>query len=105
MKCSIIGRVLSGTIIKNIEKYLAEHEKRELKLRATTDGVEAYREADYVIIAAPVNYAPQKNFFNCSVVEAVIDLALKSNEKAIMVIKGTILMGYIEEVREQLESD
>ena len=88
-----------------IEKYLAEHEERGLKLTATTDGEQAYRLADYVIIAAPTNYDPQKNFFDCSAVESVIDLVLKSSETATMVIKSTIPVGYTRRVREQFKTD
>ena len=88
-----------------IEKYLAEHEERGLKLHATTDGASAYADADYVIIAAPTNYDPQKNFFDCSAVEAVIDLVLKSSEKATMIIKSTIPVGYTKKAREQFKTD
>ena len=88
-----------------IEKYLAEHEERGLNLRATTDAALAYRDADYVIIAAPTNYDPQKNFFDCSAVEAVIDLVLKNSDKAMMVIKSTIPVGYTKKVREQFGTD
>ena len=68
-----------------IEKYLAEHEERKLDLMATMDGASAYASADYVIIAAPTNYDPQKNFFDCSAVESVIELVLQSSETAMMV--------------------
>ena len=88
-----------------IVKYLAEHEERGLRLTATTDGAEAYSAADYVIIAAPTNYDPQKNFFDCSAVESVIELVLKSSEHAIMVIKSTIPVGYTEKVREKYNTD
>ncbi len=88
-----------------IEKYLMEHEKRQLSLRATTDGASAYAEADFVIIAAPTNYDPQKNFFDCSAVEAVIDLVLKSNDHAMMIIKSTIPVGYTKRVREAFHTD
>ncbi len=88
-----------------IEKFLAEHEERGLSLHATLDGAEAYKEADFVIIAAPTNYDPQKNFFDCSAVEAVIDLVLKSSEKATMVIKSTIPVGYTESVRKKFNTD
>ncbi len=88
-----------------IEKFLAEHEERGLSLTATTDGAAAYADADYVIIAAPTNYDPQKNFFDCSAVEAVIDLVLKSSETAVMVIKSTIPVGYTEKVRRQFGTD
>ena len=88
-----------------IEKFLAEHEERKLSLTATTDGAAAYAGADYVIIAAPTNYDPQKNFFDCSAVEAVIDLVLKSSDTAVMVIKSTIPVGYTEKVRKQFGTD
>ena len=74
-----------------IEKYLAE---KELDLTATLDGEAAYKNADFVVIAAPTNYDPQKNFFDTSHVEEVIDLVLKVNPDAIMVIKSTIPVGY-----------
>ncbi len=79
-----------------IEKYLAE---KELDLTATLDAEVAYKDAEYVIIAAPTNYDSQKNFFDCSAVEAVIELVLKVNPKAMMVIKSTIPVGYTESVR------
>ncbi len=81
-----------------IEKYLAE---KPLDLTATLDGESAYRDADYVIIAAPTNYDSKKNFFDCSAVEAVIELVLKVNPKATMVIKSTIPVGYTKSVREK----
>ncbi|MBR1382464.1 MAG: nucleotide sugar dehydrogenase [Ruminococcus sp.] len=81
-----------------IEKYLAE---KELDLTATLDGESAYKDADFVVIAAPTNYDPKKNFFDCSAVEAVIELVLKVNPKAIMVIKSTIPVGYTKSVREK----
>ena len=82
-----------------IEKYLVEHKERNLNLRATTDGASAYAVADFVIITAPTNYDPQKNFFDTSAVEAVIDLVLKNSDTAMMVIKSTIPVGYTEKVR------
>ena len=88
-----------------IEKYLSEHKQRGLNLRATTDASSAYSDADYVVIAAPTNYDPQKNFFDCSAVEAVIKLVLESSEKAIMVIKSTIPVGYTKRVREMFHTD
>ena len=74
-----------------IEKYLAE---KQLDLTATLDGKEAYRDADYVVIAAPTNYDPQKNFFDTHHIEDVIDLVLSVNPDAVMVIKSTIPVGY-----------
>ena len=81
-----------------IEKYLAE---KDLDLIATLDGESAYREADFVVIAAPTNYDSQKNFFDCSAVEAVIEFVLKVNPRAVMVIKSTIPVGYTEKIRKQ----
>lgn len=88
-----------------IEKYLSEHDERQLNLTATLDGAAAYKDADYVIIAAPTNYDPKKNFFDCSAVEAVIELVLKSSDSAIMVIKSTIPVGYTESVRKKYNTD
>lgn len=79
-----------------IEKYLAE---KELNLTATLDGETAYKNADYVIIAAPTNYDSKKKYFDTSAVEAVIELVLKVNPDVIMVIKSTIPVGYTESVR------
>ena len=84
-----------------IEKYLAE---KELDLTATLDAEEAYKNAEYVIIAAPTNYDSKKNYFDTSAVETVIDLVMKSNLNAIMVIKSTIPVGYTESIREKTGS-
>ncbi len=84
-----------------IEKYLAE---KELDLTATLDGESAYKDADFVIIAAPTNYDPKKNYFDCSAVEAVIELVLKVNPDAVMVIKSTIPVGYTKSVREKYDT-
>ncbi len=81
-----------------IEKYLAE---KDLNLTATLDGESAYKDADYVIIAAPTNYDSQRNYFDTSAVESVIELVLKVNSDAIMVIKSTIPVGYTESVRKK----
>lgn len=70
-----------------IEKYLAE---KELNLKATLDGASAYKDADFIVIAAPTNYDPVKNYFDTSHVEEVIDLVLEVNPDAVMVIKSTI---------------
>lgn len=85
-----------------IEKYLAE---KELDLTATLDGEDAYRNADYVVIAAPTNYDSKKNYFDTSAVEAVIELVLKVNSDAIMVIKSTIPVGYTEATRKKYNSE
>ena len=84
-----------------IEKYLAE---KELNLTATIDGASAYKDADFVIIAAPTNYDSRKNFFDTSAVEAVIELVMSVNSNAIMVIKSTIPVGYTESVRKKYQS-
>lgn len=81
-----------------IEKYLAE---KNLNLIATTDGAAAYREADFVIIAAPTNYDSKQNYFDTSAVESVIKLVLEVNPKAIMVIKSTVPVGYTESIRKK----
>ena len=101
-KVEKINKRISPIQDKEIEEYLAE---KDLNLTATLDGASAYKDADYVIIAAPTNYEPQKNFFDCSAVEAVIDLVLKSSDKAIMVIKSTIPVGYTESVRKKFNTD
>ncbi len=85
-----------------IEKYLAE---KELKLTATLDAELAYKDAEFVIIAAPTNYDSQKNFFDTSAVEAVIELVMKYNTNAIMVIKSTIPVGYTESIRKKTGSN
>ena len=85
-----------------IEKYLAE---KELDLTATLDGETAYKDAEFVIIAAPTNYDSKKNFFDTSAVEAVIELVMKVNPDAIMVIKSTIPVGYTKSVREKYSTD
>lgn len=84
-----------------IEKYLAE---KELDLTATLDAEVAYKDVDFVVIAAPTNYDSKKNFFDTSAVEAVIDLVMKYNPKAIMVIKSTIPVGYTKSIRERTGS-
>lgn len=84
-----------------IEKYLAE---KDLNLTATLDGASAYRDADFVVIAAPTNYDPVKNYFDTSRVEEVIELVKSVNPNAIMVIKSTIPVGYTESVRKKMGS-
>ena len=90
-----------------IEKYFAEAKsgERKLHLTATVDGAAAYASADYVIIAAPTNYDPQKNFFDTGAVESVIELVLKSSDTAAMIIKSTIPVGYTESVRKKYNTD
>ena len=84
-----------------IEKYLAE---KNLNLIATLDGENAYKDADFVVIAAPTNYDSKRNFFDTSAVESVIDLVMKSNPDAVMVIKSTIPVGYTKSIRERTGS-
>ena len=90
-KVDLINHKKSPIQDEYIEKYLAE---KELNLTATLDGAAAYRNAEFVVIAAPTNYDPQKNFFDTSHVEEVIDLVLSVNPDAVMVIKSTIPVGY-----------
>ena len=97
-KVALINNRKSPIQDEYIEKYLTE---KELDLTATLDGESAYREADFVVIAAPTNYDSKKNFFDCSAVESVIELVLKVNPKAVMVIKSTIPVGYTRSVREK----
>ena len=85
-----------------IEEYLAT---KELNLKATLDANEAYKDAEFVIIAAPTNYDSKKNFFDTSAVESAIELVLKINPKTTMIIKSTILVGYTESIREKYNCD
>ena len=85
-----------------IEKYFAE---KELDLTATLDAESAYKDADFVIVAAPTNYDSQKNFFDTSAVEKVIDLVMKYNPNAIIIIKSTIPVGYTESIRKKTGSE
>lgn len=97
-KVELINNRKSPIQDEYIEKYLAE---KELNLTATLDGESAYKDADFVVIAAPTNYDSKKNFFDTSAVEAVIELVLKVNPEAMMVIKSTIPVGYTESVRKK----
>ena len=97
-KVDLINRHKSPIQDDYIEKYLAE---KDLDLTATLDGAAAYRDADYVIIAAPTNYDSARNYFDTSAVEAVIELVLSVNPDAVMVIKSTIPVGYTESVRQK----
>ena len=92
-----------------IEKYLAEHEERNLSFVATTDAESAYKDADFIIVAAPTNYDPKTNFFDCSAVESVLSLIKSVTDsreiKPTIVIKSTIPVGYTMQVREKLGMD
>ena len=101
-KVEMINRRQSPIQDEYIEKYFAE---KELDLVATLDAEEAYRDAEFVVIAAPTNYDPKKNFFDTSAVEAVIQLVMKVNPSAIMVIKSTIPVGFTASVRAKYGSD
>ena len=101
-KVEMINQRISPIQDEYIEKYFAE---KELNLRATLDAEEAYRDADFVVIAAPTNYDPVKNFFDTSAVEKVIETVMKCNPNAIMVIKSTIPVGYTESIRQQTGSE
>ena len=100
-KVDLVNRRLSPIQDEYIEKYLAE---KELSLTATLDAEAAYRDAQFVVIAAPTNYDSQKNFFDTSAVEAVIDIVMRVNPEAIMVIKSTIPVGFTANVREKTGS-
>ena len=97
-KVDMLNRKESPIRDEYIEKYLKE---KDLDLKATLDAESAYSDADYVVIAAPTNYDPKKNYFDTSAVEAVIDLVLKVNPKAFMVIKSTIPVGFTESVKKK----
>ena len=101
-KVEMINRRQSPIQDEYIEKYFAE---KQLNLTATLDAETAYREAEIVVIAAPTNYDSQKNYFDTSAVESVIELVLRVNPKAIMIIKSTIPVGYTESVRKKFGTE
>ena len=101
-KVEMINKRISPIQDEYIEKYFAE---KELNLVATLDAESAYRDADFVVIAAPTNYDPVKNFFDTSAVENVINTVMKCNPNAIMVIKSTIPVGYTETIRQKTGSE
>lgn len=101
-KVELINQRKSPIADPEIEEYLAH---KPLKLKATLNAEEAYREADFVVIAAPTNYDPVKNFFDTSAVESVISQVMKWNPDAIMVIKSTIPVGYTEAIRQKTGSE
>ena len=97
-KVDMINRRISPIADTEIEQALAQG---GLDLHATLDAAKAYAQADVVVIAAPTNYDPQRNFFDTSAVEAVVDLVLKTSSRAVMVIKSTIPVGYTQALRER----
>lgn len=101
-KVDLINQRKSPIQDEYIEKYLSE---KDLHLTATLDAEQAYSDADFVVIAAPTNYDSKKNFFDTSAVEAVIDLVVKYNPEAIMIIKSTIPVGYTAMIREKFHCD
>lgn len=101
-KVDLINQRKSPIQDDEIERFFAE---KELDLTATLDGEAAYRDADFVVIAAPTNYDSQKNYFDTSAVEDVIELVMKVNPTAYMIIKSTIPVGYTEAVREKYHTD
>ncbi|MBQ2166274.1 MAG: NAD(P)-binding domain-containing protein, partial [Bacteroidaceae bacterium] len=100
-KVDLINQRKSPIIDKEIEEYLAT---KDLNLKATLNAEEAYKDADFVVIAAPTNYDSQKNYFDTSAVETVIQLVMQYNPNAIMVIKSTIPVGFTKNVRQKYNS-
>ena len=101
-KVDLINQKKSPIKDDYIEKYLAE---KELDLQAVTDGTEAYREADFIIVAVPTNYDSVRNFFDTSAVEAVLEAAMFVNNNSSIIIKSTIPVGYTEKIREKYDTD
>ncbi len=101
-KVELINNKKSPLVDKEIEDYLAN---KTLNLVATTDGDKAYADADYVVIAAPTNYDPSKNYFDTSALESVIEQVIAANHNAIMIIKSTVPVGYTKSIREKFSCD
>ena len=106
-KVEKLNRFISPIQDDYIERYLAEAREgaRKLDLTATLDGPSAYAEADYVVVAAPTNYDPQRNFFDCSAVESVIEAVLAVSGRATLVIKSTVPVGFTARAREKYGTD
>ncbi|ADY24472.1 nucleotide sugar dehydrogenase [Bacillus paranthracis] len=101
-KVDMINNRKSPIIDNEIEEFLAT---KELNLIATTDNYKAFKDAEYVIIATPTNYDPEKNYFNTRTVEAVIANVLSINPEAIMIVKSTVPVGYVEKIKEKFETN
>ncbi|MDK7539258.1 nucleotide sugar dehydrogenase [Bacillus paranthracis] len=101
-KVNMINNKKSPIIDNEIEEFLAT---KELNLVATTDNYKAFKDAEYVIIATPTNYDPEKNYFNTRTVEAVIANVLSINPEAIMIVKSTVPVGYVEKIKEKFETN
>ncbi len=100
-KVNLVNQWKSPIRDEYVEQYLFEHEARNLKLSATVDAKSAFSDADYVIIAAPTNYEPQSNYFDCSAVETVITQVLKASNTAMIVIKSTVPVGFTKSMAEK----
>lgn len=101
-KADMINNRISPIVDKEIQEYLKE---KKLNLTATTNGAEAYKDAQYIVIATPTNYDTELNYFDTSSIEAVIDLVLKVNPNATMVIKSTVPVGYTKKIKERYQVD
>jgi UDPglucose 6-dehydrogenase len=101
-KVDMINNKILPIVDKEIEEFLS---RRELNLVATTDNLEAYKDAEFVVIATPTDYDPEKNYFNTRTVESVIATVLAINPEAVMIIKSTVPVGYTEQVKEKFATD